>query len=115
MRRLQFRLSTLLWLTLAVACWFGGAEWGWRREEPRIYRKTTMGAPPDYLAVDILEQPDGTKWYRPIGEGDPGRTAISFLDEQGTSLSVQRRSSSSARARSARPVDPTPTDDESAS
>jgi hypothetical protein len=22
--RLQFRLSTLLWITLAVACWFGG-------------------------------------------------------------------------------------------
>jgi hypothetical protein len=24
MRRPQFRLSTLLWITLAVACWFGG-------------------------------------------------------------------------------------------
>jgi len=22
--RFQFRLSTLLWITLAVACWFGG-------------------------------------------------------------------------------------------
>jgi hypothetical protein len=29
--RLQFRLSTLLWLTLAVACWFGGAQFGHRR------------------------------------------------------------------------------------
>jgi hypothetical protein len=25
--RLQFRLSTLLWLTLAVGCWFGGMKW----------------------------------------------------------------------------------------
>jgi len=28
--RFQFRLSTLLWITLAVACWFGGRvsrEW----------------------------------------------------------------------------------------
>jgi len=25
--RPQFRLSTLLWITLAVACWFGGAAW----------------------------------------------------------------------------------------
>jgi len=24
--RYQFRLSTLLWITLAVACWFGGRE-----------------------------------------------------------------------------------------
>jgi len=26
MPRPQFRLSTLLWITLAVACWFGGRE-----------------------------------------------------------------------------------------
>jgi hypothetical protein len=33
--RLQFRLSTLLWITLAVACWFGGLRyerWRWRVE-----------------------------------------------------------------------------------
>jgi hypothetical protein len=29
--RPQFRLSTLLWITLAVACWFGGATFGKRR------------------------------------------------------------------------------------
>ncbi len=29
--RFQFRLSTLLWITLAVACWFGGREY--RRRE----------------------------------------------------------------------------------
>jgi len=29
--RPQFRLSTLLWITLAVACWFGGVKIGdWR-------------------------------------------------------------------------------------
>ena len=29
--RFQFRLSTLLWITLAVACWFGGMGFeGWR-------------------------------------------------------------------------------------
>jgi hypothetical protein len=34
MRRSQFRLSTLLWITLAVACWFGGMRVGqWRRDE----------------------------------------------------------------------------------
>jgi len=33
--RFQFRLSTLLWITLAVACWFGGATWEQRRMERR--------------------------------------------------------------------------------
>jgi hypothetical protein len=28
MRRPQFRLSTLLWIMLAVACWFGGIGYG---------------------------------------------------------------------------------------
>ena len=27
MRRPQFRLSTLLWITLAVGCWFGGQQY----------------------------------------------------------------------------------------
>jgi hypothetical protein len=39
MPRSQFRLSTLLWITLAVACWFGGMRFEpWmvkRREEPK--------------------------------------------------------------------------------
>jgi hypothetical protein len=30
--RFQFRLSTLLWITLAVACWFGGMRFGQWRE-----------------------------------------------------------------------------------
>jgi hypothetical protein len=31
--RPQFRLSTLLWLTLAVACWFGGMTYErWRAD-----------------------------------------------------------------------------------
>jgi hypothetical protein len=36
MHRPQFRLSTLLWLTLAVACWFGGmAVQQWLERERR--------------------------------------------------------------------------------
>jgi hypothetical protein len=30
--RFQFRLSTLLWITLAVACWFGGMAWKGRAD-----------------------------------------------------------------------------------
>ncbi len=33
MPRPQFRLSTLLWITLAVACWFGGMRFErWQAE-----------------------------------------------------------------------------------
>jgi hypothetical protein len=42
MRRLrpQFRLSTLLWITLAVACWFGGMtveRWRAEREDVVLF------------------------------------------------------------------------------
>ena len=33
--RFQFRLSTLLWITLAVACWFGGMWFGAELERSR--------------------------------------------------------------------------------
>ena len=32
-RRFQFRLSTLLWITLAVAGWFGGRQFQYREDE----------------------------------------------------------------------------------
>ena len=40
--RPQFRLSTLLWITLAVACWFGGAEWQ-HRQEPKFEMRSVRG------------------------------------------------------------------------
>jgi len=49
MRRLQFRLSTLLWITLAVTCWFGGMAWQRRLDlreieslEKTILQRTTF-------------------------------------------------------------------------
>jgi len=36
MSRPQFRLSTLLWITLAVACWFGGRAFGLRESDRRV-------------------------------------------------------------------------------
>ena len=51
--RLQFRLSTLLWITLAVACWFGGMRferWLARPRGDHIQKFSFfMGRPPsDY-------------------------------------------------------------------
>ena len=98
MPRPQFRLSTLLWLTAVVAGWFGGAEWGWRRNEPAIYRQVTIGDATDFLAVDVMVQPDGSKWYRPISEGESRQMPISFLDSQGVRISVERSKRSSRKA-----------------
>jgi cell division protein FtsB len=41
--RRRFRLSTLLWLTLAVACWFGGSMWARRTVEDLREKKETLG------------------------------------------------------------------------
>jgi hypothetical protein len=36
--RLQFRLITLLWITLTVACWFGGMRYErWRAERAALW------------------------------------------------------------------------------
>jgi hypothetical protein len=50
--RLQFRLSTLLWITLAVACWFGGlhyrkwiVERGWSDVEAETRHPLLQGTP----------------------------------------------------------------------
>jgi len=53
--RFQFRLSTLLWITLAVACWFGGMRYGWlghKREQQRIIDEI-MNEPPSVEILDL--------------------------------------------------------------
>jgi hypothetical protein len=45
MRRPQFRLSTLFWIMLAVACWFGGMRYGQWRAERRFYRNILQTGP----------------------------------------------------------------------
>ena len=49
----QFRLSTLLWITLAVACWFGGmrAERWLANREAAKHVRTGRPAPPQWLKV----------------------------------------------------------------
>ncbi|HVC96710.1 MAG TPA: hypothetical protein VND64_23735 [Pirellulales bacterium] len=43
--RFQFRLSTLLWITLAVACWFGGWFGGMWFERWRLQQELSAPAP----------------------------------------------------------------------
>jgi hypothetical protein len=52
MRRPQFRYSTLLWLMLAVACWFGGREYH-RRAIDRQTRPLIYDIP---LLIEIVEE-----------------------------------------------------------
>jgi hypothetical protein len=42
----QFRLSTLLWITLAVACWFGGMAVE-RQLSYQDFEAADCGVPPD--------------------------------------------------------------------
>ena len=53
--RLQFRLSTLLWITLAVACFFGGATSERKLAEWRL-------ADRDAQKSYILDPVDVTDW-----------------------------------------------------
>jgi len=48
--RPQFRLSTLLWITLAVACWFGGMRYErWRFEQE--WRAEVLNGPIESLPL----------------------------------------------------------------
>ncbi|HEV3022179.1 MAG TPA: hypothetical protein VGX76_06915 [Pirellulales bacterium] len=49
--RLQFRLSTLLWITLAVACFFGGM----RVERWRADRAEREALQPAWLLIEDFE------------------------------------------------------------
>jgi hypothetical protein len=51
--RFQFRLSTLLWITLAVACWFGGRRGG-MAEQRRIDDRKYAGAAFTVTVDDIV-------------------------------------------------------------
>jgi hypothetical protein len=52
LRRPQFRLSIVLWLTLAVACWFGGMA---------VERKRQMALWDDYMVDFLRENPPGSR------------------------------------------------------
>jgi hypothetical protein len=58
--RIQFRLSTLFWITLAVACWFGGVRFErWRVEREWMKELEAYPAPPyDPIAQDIVWPPN---------------------------------------------------------
>jgi hypothetical protein len=59
MPRPQFRLSTLLWITLAVACFFGGREFHRRWETPRppsvLHEWIINGVPESSLPGPVLD------------------------------------------------------------
>jgi hypothetical protein len=68
----QFPLSTLLWLALAVACFFGGMATGrWLQPEikppERLYEPCHPGCFPAGTTIDA---PDGSKPIERIREGD---------------------------------------------
>jgi hypothetical protein len=66
MKRPQFRLSTLLWITLAVACWFGGMAVQRRLDQPTIQRGGYVGRSWGKTFFEKMTMPDGSEWERHI-------------------------------------------------
>jgi hypothetical protein len=71
MRRphLQFQLSTLLWITLAVACWLGGMRVEWWQVD-REWRETLAKVNASQIgSVTLQPEPERSfrrfrlKWY----------------------------------------------------
>jgi hypothetical protein len=69
----QFRLSTLLWITLAVACWFGGVAWNeskvakereqWKKEHAALQWKVNRLESREPVGDQLLRRlfdPNGT-------------------------------------------------------
>jgi hypothetical protein len=75
--RFQFRLSMLLWITLAVACWFGGMrfERWWLHERVVNQYATTWGNA-------LFNQPATATEYA------DGRVIFTALDGNGRSFIV---------------------------
>jgi hypothetical protein len=70
-RRPQFRLSTLLWITLAVACWFGGMRyerwlaWSVWEDLPGPYREEDENPFAGIRWPWSLKSSDGTDPFLP--------------------------------------------------
>ncbi|HJT34804.1 MAG TPA: hypothetical protein VJ783_22445 [Pirellulales bacterium] len=62
MRRPQFTLKTLLWLTALVGAFLGGMAAQARLERPSITHWQDCGNSPD--VTEILTTRDGKKWVR---------------------------------------------------
>ena len=89
MPRPQFTLRALLVAMLVVGAFFGGMEWQRRAMRPVIFweRKAGDERVGEYLRIDTLVLPDGTRWFRPV-YGGTARRSITF-SEGGTKVSVE--------------------------
>ena len=61
--RFQFRLSTLLWFTLAVACWFGGVRFGqWNGRQRALKAPKAPVRNPNARWIDRPPAPLPQEW-----------------------------------------------------
>ena len=68
----QFDIRTLLVAVLIVAAFFGGMVVQRRFLTPlSILRPSVLGSDESNGAIEILEMPDGTRWFRAIYSGTP--------------------------------------------
>jgi hypothetical protein len=79
--RFQFRLSTLLWITLAVACWFGGMRVErWRTEQAErerlddpVFLQSEIDQAVFKLLLDSPKLPSDYRDFRDEIEGAPSQ------------------------------------------
>ena len=90
-RRPQFSLKTLLWLMAVVAAFFAGAAWQRRHEGTQSSWDISSGshASGDYLRIDRLTLPDGTRWFRPVRSGTREHGFI--FSENGVKITVETK------------------------
>ncbi|HET6880817.1 MAG TPA: hypothetical protein VFI31_11720 [Pirellulales bacterium] len=65
MRRPQFSLKTLLWLMAVVAAFCTGMIV--QRELDRPVPVLLLQDPSQSMALETIELPDGSRWFRPRG------------------------------------------------
>ncbi len=87
MPRPQFTLRALLVAMLVVGAFVGGAAWQRRTVGPAWEHKSGDEGAGEYLRIDTLVLPNGTRWFRPV-YGGTTRRSITFV-EGGTKISVE--------------------------
>ena len=87
----QFGIRTLLVGTLTVAAFFGGMVMQRRFLTPlSILRPSVLGTDESNGNIEILEMPDGTRWFRAVYSGTPAGI-IWFPGDHGEHITISTR------------------------
>jgi hypothetical protein len=90
-RRFQFSLRALLVVMLVAAAFFAGMVVQRRLVTPlSILRPSVLGNNESNGNIEILEMPDGTRWFRATYSGTPSGF-MRFPGDHGESITISTR------------------------